>query len=214
MYIMKKRYCSNCGEEVTDDSKFCTSCGAEIIEEEVETKKKGRPKKEEPKVDVESIKEELRKEILEEINTKEETKEKEEKAQAIELSEFKSKLKIYPIISCIITLILCLAAFGFFYNYYMKHLVIETTKTIKEVTVNENGISDAVEKVYDATRCGGKSAPVSASDRPQRTPRGSRGWRLAPRRPTSLSASRLRRDSHPGSGRSGPGRESARRMLL
>ena len=151
MYIMKKRYCSNCGEEVTDDSKFCTSCGAEIIEEEVETKKKGRPKKEEPKVDVESIKEELRKEILEEINTKEETKEKEEKAQAIELSEFKSKLKIYPIISCIITLILCLAAFGFFYNYYMKHLVIETTKTIKEVTVNENGISDAVEKVYDAT---------------------------------------------------------------
>jgi serine protease Do len=33
----------------------------------------------------------------------------------------------------------------------MKHLVIETTKTEKEVTVNENGISDAVEKVYDAT---------------------------------------------------------------
>ncbi len=33
----------------------------------------------------------------------------------------------------------------------MKHLVIETTRTEKEVTINEKGISDAVEKVYDAT---------------------------------------------------------------
>ena len=151
MYIMDKKYCSKCGEEVKEDSKFCTSCGAEITEEKV-TKKRGRAKKEEtPTVDVEAIKQELRKELVEEINKKEEEKEKDEKAKSIELSEFKSKLKIYPIISCVITLILCLIAFGFFYNYYMKHLVIETTKTIKEVTVNEHGISDAVEKVYDAT---------------------------------------------------------------
>ncbi len=150
-----KKICPNCGEEMKKTSKFCTNCGCELKDEvEVEkiSKRKGRPKKEEqPSLDIESIKKDLKNELLTEIKKEEEVKQKAAKADEIDLNEFKSKLKIYPILSCVVTLLLCLIAFGFFYNYYMKHLVIETTKTEKEVTVNENGISDAVEKVYDAT---------------------------------------------------------------
>ena len=40
--------------------------------------------------------------------------------------------------------------FGGFYEFYLKHLVIETTKTIKDVTITDTGIADAVEKVYDS----------------------------------------------------------------
>lgn len=151
-----KRTCPNCGEKVDVSSKFCTHCGEELIDEiEVEkiTKRKGRPKKEEesPQIDIENIKKELKTELLSELKEDTEKKEKEEKREGIDLNEFKSKLKVYPILSCVVTLLLCLIAFAFFYNYYMKHLVIETTRTEKEVTVNEHGISDAVEKVYDAT---------------------------------------------------------------
>lgn len=49
-----------------------------------------------------------------------------------------------------ITFIICLCIFGLFYNFYLKNLVVETTKTIKDVTVTDNGIADAVEKVYDS----------------------------------------------------------------
>lgn len=49
-----------------------------------------------------------------------------------------------------ITFIICLCVFGLFYNFYLKNLVVETTKTIKDVTVTDAGIADAVEKVYDS----------------------------------------------------------------
>lgn len=49
-----------------------------------------------------------------------------------------------------ITFIICLCVFGLFYNFYLKNLVVETTKTIKDVTVTVTGIADAVEKVYDS----------------------------------------------------------------
>ena len=62
----------------------------------------------------------------------------------------KSKKYIYPILSCFVTLVLCLIAFTFFYKYYMKNLVIETTRTEKEVTITETGISESVDKVYDS----------------------------------------------------------------
>ena len=50
----------------------------------------------------------------------------------------------------LITLFLCLLIFGVFYNFYIKNLVIETTKLVKDVTVTDKGIADAVEKVYDS----------------------------------------------------------------
>ncbi len=49
-----------------------------------------------------------------------------------------------------ITFFICLCVFGLFYNFYLKNLVVETTKTIKDVTVTDTGIADAVEKVYDS----------------------------------------------------------------
>lgn len=54
------------------------------------------------------------------------------------------------IFSSLITLALCLLVFGIFYNFYLKNLVIETTKLEKDVTVTDEGIADAVEKVYDS----------------------------------------------------------------
>ena len=48
------------------------------------------------------------------------------------------------------TFCVCLCLFGGFYEFYLKHLVIETTKTIKDVTITDTGIADAVEKVYDS----------------------------------------------------------------
>ena len=147
----EKRICASCGAELKEGSLFCTNCGTQYVEE----KKKGRPKKEEtpaePSIDVEALKQEMRNEFLKEIKESEAKQTSEIKASEQGVTAFKTKLKIYPILSCFVTLILCLIAFGLFYNYYMKNLVIETTKTVKEVTVNDKGISDAVEKVYDAT---------------------------------------------------------------
>ena len=52
--------------------------------------------------------------------------------------------------SVIITLVSCFLLFGIFYEFYLKNLVIETTKLVKDVTVTDSGIADAVEKVYDS----------------------------------------------------------------
>ena len=54
------------------------------------------------------------------------------------------------ILYVILTFCACLVMFGLFYQFYLKNLVIETTKTIKDVTVTDTGIADAVEKVYDS----------------------------------------------------------------
>lgn len=60
----------------------------------------------------------------------------------------KSKKYIYPAIAVVVTFVICLVAFACFYQYYLKNLVIETTR--REVTVTDKGISEAVEKVYDS----------------------------------------------------------------
>lgn len=54
------------------------------------------------------------------------------------------------ILSVIITFLACLCIFGLFYEFYLKNLVIETTRYEKDVTVTDTGIADAVEKVYDS----------------------------------------------------------------
>lgn len=54
------------------------------------------------------------------------------------------------IISVILTFTCCLLIFGLFYKFYLKNLVIETTKIQKDVTVTDSGIADAVDKVYDS----------------------------------------------------------------
>ena len=48
------------------------------------------------------------------------------------------------IVCVIITFCVCLVAYGLFYEFYLKNLVIETTKTIKDVTVTDSGIAVVV----------------------------------------------------------------------
>ena len=62
----------------------------------------------------------------------------------------KSSKSTNGIVYIILTFCVCLCLFGGFYEFYLKHLVIETTKTIKDVTITDTGIADAVEKVYDS----------------------------------------------------------------
>lgn len=62
----------------------------------------------------------------------------------------KSNNSTNGIVYIILTFCVCLCLFGGFYEFYLKHLVIETTKTIKDVTITDTGIADAVEKVYDS----------------------------------------------------------------
>ena len=146
------KYCTKCGKQIDQDTKFCPYCGEEVKEEIVKKEsKRGRKKtvKEETiinKVDSED------KVIVEEIKKSEENPKPpiiEVHPEPKKVSSFESKKKyIYPIIATVITFLLCLGAFGLFYNYYLKNLVIETTK--REVTVTDKGIAEAVSKVYDS----------------------------------------------------------------
>lgn len=146
-----KIYCTNCGEEIEADSNFCQECGNEILRQEETPKKRGRKKKVEEAPVVEEPKEpevvEIKK-LNEEDLKRQEQLEDELVLKERELKKAKRGRFLRPIISSVITFILCLAAFGCFYEYYLKNLVIETTK--KEVTVTDKGIAEAVEKVYDS----------------------------------------------------------------
>ena len=116
--------CRECGNKLTKKAKFCPECGTKIIKDElVEEIKKEETKKVQPV------------EIIEEEPPKKEKNEK-------------WKKYVYPIIAIVITLGLCLAMFTMYYKYYLKNLVIETTK--ETVTVTDTGISASVNKVYDA----------------------------------------------------------------
>ena len=159
--MQEKIFCTNCGQELESGTRFCHECGKEIETIEELPKKRGRKKKEAVVVE-ETTKEEI---IEQEINPvtqeveelrrqNEESKRKEieldnqlfEKEK--ELNKIKRHKFLTPIISVVITFIICLGAFGIFYEYYLKNLVIETTK--REVTVTDKGIAEAVEKVYDS----------------------------------------------------------------
>ena len=64
----------------------------------------------------------------------------------VKKSLFDNKYFIYSFV----TFLICLCLFGVFYKFYLKNLKVETIKTIKDVTVTDTGIADAVEKVYDS----------------------------------------------------------------
>lgn len=83
------------------------------------------------------------KKIIEEQNNIEVIKEKKP-------SNKKKSNKTGIVLSVIITFLACLCIFGLFYEFYLKNLVIETTRYEKDVTVTDTGIADAVEKVYDS----------------------------------------------------------------
>ncbi len=87
--------------------------------------------------------------IVEEKKTIEESKDV-EVIKERKTSNKKKSNKTGIILSIIITFLVCLCIFGLFYEFYLKNLVIETTRYEKDVTVTDTGIADAVEKVYDS----------------------------------------------------------------
>ena len=64
----------------------------------------------------------------------------------VKKSLFDNKCFIYSFATFLIFFCLVVA----FYNFYLKNLKVETIKTIKDVTVTDTGIADAVEKIYDS----------------------------------------------------------------
>ncbi len=197
----KNSFCTNCGKELTEDSKFCQFCGEKVEQIEEKESKKIQEHTEETSIEVEKIEkpkrarrkskddlddnisktivdedkietevnESIKKEPLniiidEDMTIPEENKpveviiNEEPKENSIKDSDEvnqlrkekfeKSKKYIYPVIAVVVTFVICLIAFACFYQYYLKNLVIETTK--REVTVTDTGISEAVEKVYDS----------------------------------------------------------------
>ncbi len=81
------------------------------------------------------------------MNSKDIEIDKEENSPIItKKSLFDNKGLVYSFV----TFLICLCLFGSFYEFYLKNLKVETIKTIKDVTVTDTGIADAVEKVYDS----------------------------------------------------------------
>ena len=137
--ITEKKYCTSCGNSLTQKAKFCPECGTKVIKDIIiENNEKEKQIETENKIaDFQPV-------IKEENNIEEPKKEQIKKESKFE----KNKKYIYPVIAVFLTFSLCLCAFAGFYKYYLKNLVIETTK--REVTITDNGISESVNKVYDS----------------------------------------------------------------
>ena len=141
---VKKYFCATCGEELSSDDLFCPSCGAKVTihKDEKEDSNEKKETKEESKVNWSSKSFDDVKEVKTEPIPKDGSKKaKPEKGK-------KNHSVLYPILASVFTFVICLVCFGLFYQFYLKNLVIETTK--EEVTVTDTGIADAVEKVYDS----------------------------------------------------------------
>lgn len=81
------------------------------------------------------------------MNSKDIEIDKEENSPIItKKSLFDNKGLVYSFV----TFLICLCLFGTFFEFYLKNLKVETIKTVKDVTVTDTGIADAVEKVYDS----------------------------------------------------------------
>ncbi len=139
---VKKYFCATCGEELSSDDLFCPSCGAKVTIHKEEKENSKEEKQEEPKVNWSSKSFDDVKEVETERIPKDGSKKtKPEKPK-------KNHSFLYPVLASVLTFVICLVCFGLFYQFYLKNLVIETTR--EEVTVTDTGIADAVEKVYDS----------------------------------------------------------------
>ena len=64
--------------------------------------------------------------------------------------EPKQKKDNRVIITAVVTALVCCGLFALFYIYVLPHMLVETIKYDKSVTITDSGIADAVEKVYDS----------------------------------------------------------------
>ena len=117
----------------------------EVIEKEsmVEKPKKRSSKIKNEIIDVDEIGQES---IEENDNTFDEQNVKEK----VIIKEKNNNSHKTGLIYALVTFIICLGIFSLVYEYYLKNLVVETTRLEKDVTVTDVGIADAVEKIYDA----------------------------------------------------------------
>lgn len=100
-------------------------------EEVVKKPKKKSVKKVETELVPEEVKEEI-KEVVKPVNT-------------TSSSNIGAFIAVF-----LITFLVCAGCFVGYYYFFLKDLKVETTKLVKDVTVTDNGIADAVEKVYDS----------------------------------------------------------------
>jgi len=164
-----KIICTSCGKEILDESLFCQYCGKkvekqaiqEIDETAISEPNKNKSTKKVKEANILESKEnrnnhafntfetsnDLNKSAMDEYLEAQRLLEEKGKAQKRESFEKKKKY-IYPVVAVFITFAMCLSAFALFYRYYLKNLVIETTK--REVTISDTGISESVDKVYDS----------------------------------------------------------------
>ena len=69
----------------------------------------------------------------------------------VEYKEKPSNKNNSVILAVVITFFVCLIVGGLLYNHYLKSPTVETIEKVKkEVTITDNGIADAVEKVMDS----------------------------------------------------------------
>ena len=99
-------------------------------------------------VDVDIEKDEKVKKVKKETVLKEEKPKEVIVEKPVEVVKTTNRTPVF--IGIIITFAVCLVVFGLFYEFYLKNLVVETTRLEKNVTVTDAGIADAVEKVYDS----------------------------------------------------------------
>lgn len=161
--MKKEMECPNCKKLIGQDDLYCEYCGTKIEKETIKVKDS---KKEET---TKTIKKAEPNQIALKcprcgINLKQNDKfcnncgkrVEQKTKQPKEINTEKAKQVVaktqnnyfYIPVAIIVTFILCLIVFVLFYNFYLKEMVVETTK--KEVTVTDKGIADSVEKVYDA----------------------------------------------------------------
>lgn len=121
-------YCNNCGNELKKESIYCEKCGNKIsnnIEVTVD---------ESSNEDTLKVTYEPRKEDYSVLKAK---------------KEKNSNDYLVPFITSLITIFICMILMFIYCNFFFEKGK-NTTKVEKDVTVTDEGIADAVDKIYDA----------------------------------------------------------------
>ena len=126
---LEKFTCNNCGSPLDKGNNYCEYCGSKV---ELDTNKKVEVKEdgEVLKVTYEPIKEDYS--VL----------------NARKDKNSNNNTFVVPFITSLITIFICTFIFMTYLTFFYK--VENTTRVEKDVTVTDEGIADAVEKIYDA----------------------------------------------------------------
>ena len=126
------KYCSNCGHEIVVGDVYCENCG-HLLKEDVDNKVVESEKKETSYVHEEKVNE-----VKEEPPVNSSVKVK------------KSYKPLLCVLAAFILLVLGAGSMLFYLKYNASDENSSTSKIFREVSVVDNGIADAVSKVYDS----------------------------------------------------------------